>query len=323
VPDPAVVDQYLKYLEHVRHLSANTVAAYRRDIESFQEYLARRGLPEEQLPEPAVRGFVAECSKRGLSSRSINRLLSALRGYYRFRQKVARDSANPFRDVRSLRTDKPLPSFLFEEEVARLLDREAGDFWQLRDRLILELLYSTGCRVSELTAIDLQDLAPRDGSLRVRGKGGKERLVFVGRPARELLREYLLRRKAALLQLRRDPGEAALLLNRRGGRLSPRGVEELLKTITRKAALDKPVSPHTFRHSFATHILNRGADIRVVQELLGHASLSTTQVYTHLDVEGLRRVYEKAHPHARNRGGGGRTGPAADGAAPGGKESKR
>jgi len=294
----------MKYLQHVRHLSANTIAAYRRDIQSFREYLGRRGLPEAELPDSAVRAFVAECSRKGLSPRSLNRVLSALRGYYRFRQKVAHDTANPFRNVRSLRTDKPLPSFLFEDEIAELLDRDSADFWQLRDRLILELLYSTGCRVSELTAIELADLAPKDGCLRVLGKGGKERLVFLGPQARELLREYLPRRKAVLAQARRGGDERALLLNRRGGRLTPRGVQELLKRVVREAAVDKPVSPHTFRHSFATHILNRGADIRVVQELLGHASLSTTQVYTHLDVEGLRRVYEKAHPHARSSGAG-------------------
>ena len=309
----------MKYLQHVRRLSANTIAAYRRDIDSLRAYLRRSGLPEADLPESAVRGFVAECSRKGLSPRSLNRVLSALRGYYRFRQKVAHDAANPFRSVRSLRTDKPLPSFLFEDEVAGLLDRDSMDFWQLRDRLILEILYSTGCRVSELTAIELANLAPKDGSLRVLGKGGKERLVFLGPQARELLREYLLRRKAMLGQIPGSRDERALLLNRRGGRLTPRGVQELLKKVVREAALHKPVSPHTFRHSFATHILNRGADIRVVQELLGHASLSTTQVYTHLDVEGLRRVYEKAHPHAR-AGGAGRS--EADG--PGdGKESDR
>ncbi|MBN1836225.1 MAG: tyrosine recombinase [Spirochaetales bacterium] len=301
MPEDGAADQYLKYLEHVRHLSANTIAAYRRDIAAFRGYLRGCGLAESDLPESAVRGFVAECFRKGLSARSVNRVLSALRGYYRFRQKVIHDRANPFAPVRSLRTGRPLPSFLFEEEVAKLLDREGGDFWRLRDRLILELLYSTGCRVSELTGIDLDHLAPRDGALRVLGKGNKERLVFLGRPARELLREYLTRRGAVLAQLGRGREERALLLNRRGGRLTPRGVQQLLQRMVGEAGLDKPVSPHTFRHSFATHILNRGADIRVVQELLGHATLSTTQIYTHLDVEGLRRVYERAHPHARER----------------------
>ena len=343
-----LVEQYLQYLKHVRHLSENTIVAYRRDMEAFADYLRKRGESstlsaggesataqrsstlsaggesataqrsatreaagesatrvrgpaEAGLDEATVRGFVADCTRKGLSSRSANRVLSALRGYYRFLQKFVRDEGNPFREVRSLRTDKPLPSFLFEKEVERLLDREAVDFWQLRDRLILEMLYSTGCRVSELTAIDLDALAPNDGSLRVMGKGGKERLVFLGRQARELLREYLLRRRPVLIRLGRERDQQALLVNRRGGRLTSRGVQVLLAKFVAAAGIDKTVTPHTFRHSFATHILNRGADIRVVQELLGHASLSTTQVYTHLDVEGLRRVYQRAHPHARLR----------------------
>jgi integrase/recombinase XerC len=303
------VEQYLQYLKHVRHLSENTIVAYRRDMAAFADYLRRRtesatrarGPSERGLDAAAVRGFVADCTRKGLSSRSINRVLSALRGYYRFLQKFAREEGNPFRDVRSLRTDKPLPSFLFETEMEQLLDRDTVDFWQKRDRLILELLYSTGCRVSELTAVDLDDLAPNDGSVRVMGKGGKERLVFLGQQARELLREYLLRRRPVLARLGRERDQQALLVNRRGGRLTPRGVQVLLAKSVVAAGIDKPVSPHTFRHSFATHVLNRGADIRVVQELLGHASLSTTQVYTHLDVEGLQRVYQRAHPHARLR----------------------
>jgi integrase/recombinase XerC len=340
--DGDLTEQYLRYLRHVRHLSENTIAAYRRDVAAFGDFLRRRdaraqgsdglgtlpargagrtGATNDGVPgagkdpaaawppvaESAVRAFVADCSRQGLSTRSINRLLSALRGYYRFLQRFVRPEANPFAGVRSLRTDKPLPSFLFEEEVRQLLDGEAVngvvhevyDFWKLRDRLVLELLYSTGCRVSELTAIDLRDLAPKDGSLRVSGKGSKERLVFVGTQARELLREYLLRRGAVLTRLGRGSEQEALLVNRRGGRLTPRGVEDLVRRSAAAAGTHKPVSPHTFRHSFATHVLGRGADIRVVQELLGHASLSTTQVYTHLDIEGLRRVYQSAHPHAR------------------------
>ena len=288
----------------MRRLADNTLGAYRRDLEAFRAFLGREGLPEAELEESAARRFVAECSRQGLSARSINRVLSALRGYYRFRRKMARDSVNPFRNVRSLRTDKSLPGFLFEHEVRELLEGEPRDFWQLRDRLIVELLYSTGCRVSELTALDLGHLAPADGTLRVLGKGAKERLVFVGTQARERLRAYLLRRRAVLLPLGLERDQQALLINRRGGRLTPRGVQEILKRTVRDVRMQKTVSPHTFRHSFATHILNRGADIRIVQELLGHAGLSTTQVYTHLDVEGLRKVYERAHPHARSRSAG-------------------
>ena len=285
----------MKYLQHVRRLSANTIAAYRRDIDSLRAYLRRSGLPEADLPESAVRGFVAECSRKGLSPRSLNRVLSALRGYYRFRQKVAHDAANPFRSVRSLRTDKPLPSFLFEDEVAGLLDRDSMDFWQLRDRLILEILYSTGCRVSELTAIELANLAPKDGSLRVLGKGGKERVVPIGAAASEACHAYLVRARGPLAALGR--GTAALFLNSRGERLSRQSAWAILKATAERAGVEG-VSPHTLRHSFATHLLSGGADIRVVQELLGHASVTTTQIYTRVTQDTLREVYATAHPRA-------------------------
>jgi tyrosine recombinase XerC len=304
-----VLEQFLQYLRHVRHLSANTLAAYRRDVQRFLDYLGACGLDPDNpvLGQSLLRGFVASLGRQGLSARSVNRVLSALRGYYRFRQKVGGEGANPFRELRSLKTERYLPSFLFEEEMERLLAGSPTDFWQLRDALILELLYSTGCRVAELVAVDLSDLSLKEGSVRVRGKGGKERLVFVGRQAGRLLAEYLPRRRVVAGRFRggsrasAESEQVALLINRRGERLTVRGVQFLLRRALQSAGVAKPVSPHTFRHSFATHILNRGADIRIVQELLGHASLSTTQVYTHLDVEGLRRVYDQAHPHARRQ----------------------
>jgi site-specific recombinase XerD len=220
-------------------------------------------------------------------------------------------AANPFAEVRGLRTPKRLPSFLFEDEMARLVDlpetaaagraspdRGSDDgFWRLRDHTVLEVLYSTGCRVSELVALDLADLDLGTGTARVTGKGDKERNVFLGGSALACLREYLLKRTG------RAAGDAdsaaALFLNQRGRRITDRGVRFILAGWLAQAGLGKRVTPHTFRHSFATHLLDRGADIRAVQELLGHASLSTTQVYTHVGLERLKKVYRRAHPHAR------------------------
>jgi site-specific recombinase XerD len=288
----------MQYLQYVRHLSSRSIAAYGRDLLGYGEFLEARGLEEEALSLIQARAFVGELTRGGLSPRSINRNLSAVRGYYRYKQRFGYGRDNPFKAVKSLRTPKWLPSFLFEEEVSRLLVRSADDFWSLRDLLILELLYSTGCRVSELVAINVGDLDLRGSCLRVIGKGNKERSVYIGREAMEILKLYLSRRG---LHLGGASGEGAnaLFINRRGRRLSSRGVQYILSRLS--AAEAKHVTPHTLRHSFATHIMNRGGDIRLLQELLGHASLSTTQVYTHLGIDRLKEVYAKAHPHASAR----------------------
>jgi integrase/recombinase XerC/integrase/recombinase XerD len=295
-----VLEQYLQYLGHVRHLSANTLRSYRRDLELYFTFLESQNWQPESIDASKARAFVGFLSRRGLSSRSINRVLSAVRGYYRFHDRVGGKVGNPFSSVKSLKTAGKLPAFLFEEDVEQLLEDEPEDFWKLRDLLILELLYSTGCRVSELAAVNLTDLDLKEAAVRVLGKGGKERLVFIGGKAIQRLREYLSLRK--LQGLNKADGQKALLINRRGNRLSVRGIQVIVDRLLSASGLNKPASPHTFRHSFATHILKGGADIRVVQELLGHASLSTTQVYTHLDMERLRRVYRSAHPHARVKG---------------------
>ena len=293
-----MLEQYLQYLGHVRHVSANTLSSYRRDLELYFAFLEQQGVQAEQMDGRGARSFVGTLSRRGLCSRSINRVLSAVRGYYRFLERIGGRSENPFADVKSLKARGKLPTFLFEEEIDRLLSAlKPRDFWQLRDILILELLYSTGCRVSELAQAGLRDLDLKGCTLRVVGKGNKQRLVFIGAKAVERLREYLKRRKT--LGISDGTGRDALLINRRGGRLSVRGIQTIVDRLLRQSRLQKSVSPHTFRHSYATHVLRHGADIRVVQELLGHASLSTTQVYTHLDIERLKTVYGSAHPHAR------------------------
>jgi len=288
-----VLERYLAYLKHVRHLAANTLEAYRRDVELFRQFLAAEGRPEAEFGPAQARSLVGYLSRRGLSSRSINRVLSALRGYYRFQGRQAGGPANPFATIRSLKTPVRLPSFLLEQEMEQVVARPAGDFWQLRDRLILELLYATGCRVSELAGMDLTELDLKGRSIRVRGKGGKERVVFFGASAGEVLRDYLLAHRGLALA-----DERALLLNRRGERITVRGIQGIVDKALRSSGLAKPASPHTFRHSFATHLLARGRDIRLVQELLGHSRLSTTQIYTHLDIERLAEEYRLAHPHA-------------------------
>ena len=295
-----MLERYLQYLAHVRHLSANTLSAYRRDMELYFAFAQEQELTLAQMDAGNARSFVGYLSRRGLSSRSINRVLSAVRGYYRFLERVGEQAGNPFASIKGLKIDGRLPTFLFEEEIDQLLESgEPNDLWELRDLLILELLYSTGCRVSELAAASLTDLDFKGCTLRVVGKGNKERLVFIGKAAMKRLREYLLRRKA--LRLGDAGGRRALLINRRGGRLTVRWIQTIIDRLFERSPLQKAATAHTFRHSFATHVLRGGADIRVVQELLGHASLSTTQVYTHLDMKRLQKVYGSAHPHATGR----------------------
>jgi tyrosine recombinase XerC len=298
-----VREEYLDYLSS-RNLSPHTLASYRHDLSLYDAFLRERGVSEEEAGLTDARAFVSRLASGGLSARSVNRIVSGVRGYYRFRERFAGGGANPFSDIRSLRTEKRLPSFLFEEEMTRLLELpgrtgSCGEdpFLALRDRAVLEMLYSTGCRISELVSLDVTDVNLRERSAVVMGKGSKERIVFIGTQALAVLREYLLRRG---VRAARDSDSArALFVNGRGRRLTDRGVRFILGSYIRTAGLAKKVTPHTFRHSFATHLLDRGADIRAVQELLGHASLSTTQVYTHVGVERLKKVYRRAHPHAQ------------------------
>ena len=301
--DGSAFKAYITYLASVRNLSPHTLVSYKRDLEKYTRFLIERGVAEDGAGLADARAFVGSLASEGLSARSVNRIVSGVRGYYRYKERYGTIASNPFADIRSLRTEKRLPSFLFEEEMARLLELPAqrleGEdaFLRVRDRAALELLYSTGCRIGELVSLSLRDVNLKDRTARVMGKGSKERTVFIGSQAMSVLREYLLLRRERAAH---DPdSEKAVFLNAKGTRLTDRGVRFILGSYLASANLGKRVTPHTFRHSFATHLLERGADIRAVQELLGHASLSTTQVYTHVGLERLKRVYRRAHPHAQ------------------------
>ena len=292
----ATGEEYLDYLSSVRHLSEASVRAYRSDLVSFERWLVDRGTKEAEVDAAMGRRYIAHLSRNDAAVSTVNRNLSALKGYFKYLVRTERASASPFEGVRGLRKKAHLPGFLFEDEVTELLAIHGDDFPDCRDRLILELLYSTGCRISELVMINLDDIDFKRGRVLVHGKGRKDRFVFLGAAARRALGDYLPMRSARLLKVHvRD--EKGLVINAQGGRLTQRGVAGIIKRRVTEKGLAKRVSPHTFRHSFATHILDRGADIRVVQELLGHSSLSTTQVYTHLGLGALKKIYEQAHPH--------------------------
>ena len=291
------VGDYITYLDRVRKLSPASVRAYSGDLANFVDWLKAAGSGEDDVDAALCRRYIAHLSRQNAAASTVNRVLSSLKGYFRFLVRTGVKSTSPLESVRGLRKQQHLPGFLFEEEVRTLLLIEGADFASVRDRLILELLYSTGCRISELVTINLDDVVYSGGKNLVHGKGRKDRFVFMGAPAREALGAYLPLRSARLQRVGlRD--EKALVVNANGKRITQRGVAGIIQKRVVEKGIAKRVSPHTFRHSFATHILDHGADIRIVQELLGHSSLSTTQVYTHLGLGQLKRIYNAAHPHA-------------------------
>jgi len=293
-----VVEEYVKYLSAVRGLSRNTVTSYRRDLLQYAGYIRREELDWKELSTTQVRGFLGDLSREGLSRASINRTISSIRGFYRYCIRFEHSQNDPFQLVHGSGASRSLPEVLSEREMERLLELPDDTYAGMRDRAILELLYSTGCRVDEVHSMDLQDVIRGKKAVRVRGKGGKERYVFLGAPAREALSLYIGQRKN---HVRTDSPDAirALFLNLKGTRLTQRGIALLIAKYLRQSGISKRVSPHTFRHSFATHLIDHGADIRMVQEMLGHSSVSTTQIYTHVGLERLKRVYREAHPHGK------------------------
>ena len=296
------VEQYLTYLSGVRSYSPETVKSYGDDLLKFEKYLDSEGIDELELDSTAARRFISSLTASGLSKSSVNRVMSAMKGYYSFLVKQGAVEANPFENLKSFRKNRDLPDYLFENEMDSILSQTGGDFFGIRDRAILELLYSTGCRVSEACSISLSDIDFKEKSIRVMGKGGKERIVFLGKFAYSALGEYL-----PLRRIRADREDAdslnALFINHRGRRISSRGIAMIVEKYVGKSGISKNISPHSFRHSFATHLIDNGADIRIVQEMLGHESLSTTQIYTHMGIDKLRDVYRRAHPHAEKRNG--------------------
>ncbi len=293
-------DAYLRHVTIERGLSAHTVAAYRRDLDGYLQWLAEQGVDDTSAVTPALVGaFIAERADADPppAATSLARLQSSVRGWHRFltREGIAQD--DPTGRLRPPKTPRRLPKALTIEQVERLLAAPSADeAIGIRDRALLELLYATGARISEAVSLDVDDLAHGD-VLRLRGKGDKERIVPVGSFARAALDAYLTRVRPALSV--KGPATPRLFLGARGAALSRQSAWLIIRAAAEKAQITAEVSPHTLRHSFATHLLQGGADVRVVQELLGHASVATTQIYTHVSVDTLRDVYATSHPRAR------------------------
>jgi integrase/recombinase XerC len=291
---------YLRHLHLDQNCSPETIRAYASDLGEFAAFAARE-LGGEADPKRAdrllIRGFLGELHERGVKRSTVARKLAAMRSFFRYLKRRGKVASNPAEAVSTPRQERRLPKQLSVGEMSHLLE-VPDDSTPLgaRDRAILELLYASGLRVSELTSLEFDDLDLSEAMVRVRGKGRKERLVPVGSQAVKALRKYLRRRSQ--LEPRPGSGKEALFLNFRGTRLNVRSVRRILDHALESAAIARKVSPHALRHSFATHLLDAGADLRSIQELLGHASLSTTQRYTHVSTERLLKAYGKAHPRA-------------------------
>ncbi len=302
-PVAKVIGAYLDHLLVERGTARNTLDSYARDLRRYREHLDRSGISDfarigpEQITAFGVALREGDDEHRPLAASSAARALVAVRGLHRFAHADGITEQDPARDVRPPAAARRLPKALPVHDVLRLLDIPMAEGERpLRDRALLELLYSTGARISEAVGLDLDDIDDDERTVLLDGKGGKQRLVPIGRPALEALAAYLVRARPALAG--RGRGSSAVFLNARGGRLSRQSAWQVLKTNAERAGLAATVSPHTLRHSFATHLLEGGADVRVVQELLGHASVTTTQVYTLVTVNTLREVYATAHPRA-------------------------
>jgi integrase/recombinase XerC len=289
--DSKFVQKFINHLKTERNYSKHTLSNYERDLNFLVSFLGKK-----KADRAAAREYLLQLEKKRYSRRSIARKLSSARSFFRFLAREKLIDQNPFENLLTPKLPKKLPNFLYPEEIKALF--ESPDLKTpkgLRDKAIFEVIYGTGLRVMEIIRMNSNDIDFDEGEIKVLGKGAKERIVLFGSHARRAMQDYLKEGRPFLVSGKKNP---AFFINRRGGRLTPRSVERIIVHYTKKAGITKKVTPHTLRHSFATHLLSGGADLRMVQELLGHVSLSTTQVYTHITKERLKEVYDSAHPRA-------------------------
>jgi len=283
------LESYKKHLSHEKNYSKHTITSYSGDISGFLEFTQN----SLDVSEETIRGYMEFLSRRKYGKNTVTRKIIAVRNFYKFLSKTGRIGKNPFAYILTPKEEKRLPNVLTEKEVSKILDSIPVDkFMSLRDRVILELIYSTGIRVNELVTLDAGKVDLVNGEIKVLGKGSKQRIAPVGGIAIDLMKRYLR-------ELKKKSSGEMVFINKNGTRLTERSVVTIIKKYAKAAGIEKEVSPHTLRHSFATHLLDRGADLRSVQELLGHANLSTTQIYTHLSIQKLKKEYNKAHPRAK------------------------
>lgn len=291
------VNAFLRYINTERQLSPRTLAAYERDLNKLQTFAKDKTYTKlTDINTQDLRLLLASLHRAGQSPKSLGRWLSALRSFFRYSVKRDWLEVNPADGLQGPKVNRKLPKTLDVDQATQFVEIDGDDFTSLRDRALVELLYSSGLRLSELTGINLSDLDLNNGSVRVTGKGNKQREVPVGSEAVAALKRYLPQRS-----LKAKADQFALFLSHRGARISQRGVQQRLQQLSTKQGMAQPVHPHMLRHSFASHMLESSSDLRLVQELLGHANISTTQIYTHLDFQHLAKVYDNAHPRAQKK----------------------
>jgi integrase/recombinase XerD len=291
-----LLNEFLNFLLVERGLARNTVQSYRYDLNQYVNYLQGQGTTLKDASQGAILGYLGSRRQDGCTARTRSRYLATFRCFYHYLLQEYQISVDPTLNLESPRLEKHLPRVLSVEEVDLLLSQpNTGTVPGLRDRAMLELLYATGMRVSEMMNLDTEGLNLETSYVRCLGKGSKERIIPVGEVAIHFSREYLFRSR---VKLRKNSWERALFLNQHGHRLTRQGLWKIIKGYGRKAGIQKEITPHVLRHSFATHLLENGADLRIVQEMLGHADVTTTQIYTHLSQRKLREVYEHAHPRS-------------------------
>lgn len=292
------IQRFLSYLDHERRFSPHTITNYERDLKSVQAYCEKQDIATwREMGEFQVRMFVAAGHRKGLSPRSLQRRLSSLRSFYRYLNREGETRTNPALEVRAPKAPKRLPRTMDTDMMGKLLEMPHKDPLSVRDWAIMELLYSSGLRLAELVDLDLTDIDLSDRTVRVTGKGNKTRIVPLGRFAVEALAKWLGERGS----MAGAGTEQAMFLSQQGRRISHRSVQSRVKLWARRQGLPVEVNPHLFRHSFASHLLESSGDLRGVQELLGHADISTTQIYTHLDFQHLARIYDRSHPRSKRR----------------------
>lgn len=290
---------FIKYLENEKRYPETTVTSYKKDLIKYEDFIKKSNIDYLKINHDEIILFLKYLDSDSLSKSTISRILSALRHFYSYLLSLDFVSSNPFKGIRNPKKDKKLPNFLQGDEFEKIIDSiDIKTDLGLRNRLIVELLYATGIRLSELTNLKLNNINFQSREIKIYGKGGKERIVFFGEYAEEYLRKYISSSRNNLLGNKKSD---YLLINNQGGDLTNRGVESIIEDIIKKTSLKHHISPHVLRHTFATDLLNNGADLKSVQELLGHSSLSTTQIYTHVTNDRLKEVYLSAFPRQSNK----------------------
>ncbi|MDX9715630.1 MAG: tyrosine recombinase XerC [Dissulfurispiraceae bacterium] len=297
------ISMFLKYLEIERGVSPHTIRAYAKDLNDFCEICSCSDELPDNISMVEIRGYLSSLIMHGSSKSTVSRKLACIRSFFTYLYKEGRIKLNPAKLVPSPKTPRLLPNFLSVDDAFSLVQQPEGiGLIPVRDRAMLELLYSSGLRVSELAGLNVDDLNIKEGLVKARGKGKKERIVPVGIKAVEALKSYLVERMVFRKSRFYNDGEKALFLSTTGGRLTDRQIRRVVVKYARSVGINGQIGPHTLRHTFATHLLMGGADLRSIQEMLGHSSLSTTQKYTHLDISHLMQVYDKAHPLSKKDG---------------------